>query len=267
MTERMLRARDRIDPDGIIELLANGIAKYSLTKFGKIDLEAIAYSNNITFSYGDYGDSFDGLLECRNSKFHIYVNYSGNSGRDRFTFGHELGHFFIPEHNYALINGFAPAHCSLTGFKSEELIEKQADFFASNLLLPKSELLQIYRSERKFKFETIVRIQEYFEVSLQATLYRVFFLNLHPLMLIKSENGKIIGKPIFNDSFFLRLNDSTNIPKDSLAYQIFSSGIPSDKTKELWKMDWFDTESHGKMYERCIYTNYNNQIISVLWTE
>jgi Zn-dependent peptidase ImmA (M78 family) len=261
----MLKQRNQIDADGSIELLADGIARYSLIKFGKIDLEAIAYSNRITFSYGEYGNSFDGLLECMNSKFHIYINNSGNSGRDRFTFGHELGHYFIPEHNYALINGFAPAHCSLTGFKSEELIERQADFFASNLLLPKNDLLKIYRSERKFKFETILKIQQHFEVSLQAALYRIFFLNLHPLMMIKSENGKIIGKPVFNDSFFLKLNDKDNIPKDSLAYHIIESGNYSDKTTELWKMDWFDTDSHGKMYERCIY--FNNQITSVLWTD
>ena len=62
-----------------------------------IEPEIIANVNRVTFSYGNYRDAFDGLIQHKFGRFHIFIN-SNRSGiktspRARFTFGHELGHF------------------------------------------------------------------------------------------------------------------------------------------------------------------------------
>lgn len=68
--------------------------------------EIIATQSGITYNYGEYGTYFDGVLEHDAGEFHIYLNkqnilYQDNT-RLRFSFAHELGHFFIDEHRNAL---------------------------------------------------------------------------------------------------------------------------------------------------------------------
>lgn len=76
---------------------------------GTIDPSHIAATKGITTSFGQYADSFDGILEHRGGRFHIYCNLDRvgdrNSPRARFTLCHELGHFFIDDHRRALAAG------------------------------------------------------------------------------------------------------------------------------------------------------------------
>lgn len=259
----------KIDKDGFIKDLANGISRYFMDEYGEIDPEVIAYKNGITFCYGNYGDCFDGMLEFLNGKFHIYINTYGlpKNDRTRFTFGHELGHFYISEHATALINGYAPAHSSFTGFKSEKIIERQADHFAANLLMPEELTLRIYRRKRKFEFQTILDLKKTFNVSVLAALYRVFILDLHPMMIVKSKNGQIIGNPSRSNDFYFRLNDKNALPEDSLASSYFSKNIKSNSSRELWAMDWFDVSHQAKIYEHCIYYDSINTVYSIIWTK
>lgn len=95
--------------------------------------------NSISFRRGQFGDAFDGLIEWRDRCFWVYSNLSRvgppGSARERFTIGHELGHYFIDEHRNALIKG-AGCHPSFNEFRSDELAEQEADLFASHLLMP-----------------------------------------------------------------------------------------------------------------------------------
>jgi Zn-dependent peptidase ImmA (M78 family) len=124
-----------------LSTLAEEISNYYFPE-GIIYPEKIAADSGITFSYGNYGDAFDGLIECLSHEFHIYVNIDrlvhSQTTRARFTFAHELGHYFIDHHRNALKIGRSPSHCSKTGFVSRNLAEREADFFASCLLLPET---------------------------------------------------------------------------------------------------------------------------------
>ena len=93
-----------------LENLAESIAE-SYFPHEKIEPLEILPRKNITHSFGNYGNSFDGLLEYRNQRFHIYTNADRlknlHDTRARFTLGHELGHFFIDEHRRSLVGGVA----------------------------------------------------------------------------------------------------------------------------------------------------------------
>ena len=95
--------------------------------------------DSISFRRGQFGNAFDGLIEWRDRCFWVYSNLSRvgppGSARERFTVGHELGHYFIDEHRNALIKG-AGCHPSFNEFQSDELAEQEADLFASHLLMP-----------------------------------------------------------------------------------------------------------------------------------
>jgi Zn-dependent peptidase ImmA (M78 family) len=255
-----------IDKDGFISELAENISRYYWRKYGEIDPEVIAFQNRISFSYGNYGDCFDGMLEFARRKFHIYINTRGYSkdGRTKFTFGHELGHFYLPQHSTALVNNYAPAHTSFTGYKSNHTVEKEADHFSANLLMPYERLIDIYRKRRKFSFDTIVDIKIAFGVSQLAALYRVLILELHPIVIVQSSGGKITDVNR-NKGFYFKLNDK--LPSESLAYRYFQNRAKSEGTESLWLMDWFDTEDTRKMFEHCIYYDSINTVYSVLWMD
>lgn len=169
-----------------IEELAALLVAQSSTK-DRVDLESIAAKERITFSFGHYRDCFDGLLECRNSTFHIYVNVDTNKGahsaRARFSFAHELGHYFLDWHRTALDRG-VPSHGSKADFESGNLTaEREADMFAAHLLLP---ALQVKKAARnRIDAAEIVRLAEIFCTSLSATAIRCAHLDLAPLIVMR----------------------------------------------------------------------------------
>jgi Zn-dependent peptidase ImmA (M78 family) len=169
-----------------LEELATLLVAQSTTK-DRVDLESIAAAEGITFSFGHYGDSFDGLLECRNSAFHIYINVDTNKGahspRARFSFAHELGHYFLDWHRMALDRG-VPSHGSKADFESGFMAaEREADMFAAHLLLPALQVRKAAR--RRIDAAEIVRLAEHFGTSLSATAMRCARLNLAPLIVMR----------------------------------------------------------------------------------
>jgi len=107
---------------------------------GFIDPNLIAASQGLKYSLNDYKEAFDGLLENKNGKFHIYIN-SANQGhihrpRVRFSFAHELGHYLIPEHYKALCNPNMKPQPSFQTFNTDNKYEVEADYFAACLLMP-----------------------------------------------------------------------------------------------------------------------------------
>jgi IrrE N-terminal-like domain len=128
----------------------------------------------IGYSYDDYGDCFDGLIEHRLGEFHIYCNSRTNeyeeSARTRFTLAHELGHYFIDEHRNLLAAGKNP-HGSSTDGQTKFLVEREANYFASNLLMPKSELLKLIGTSR-LNLQALLDSGSHFGVSAQSSAIR-----------------------------------------------------------------------------------------------
>jgi Zn-dependent peptidase ImmA (M78 family) len=169
-----------------IEELASLLVAQSGTR-DRVDPESIAAKEGITFSFGHYGKSFDGLLECRNSAFHIYINVDANKGshsaRARFSFAHELGHYFLDWHRSALDRG-VPSHGSRADFESGDLAaEREADMFAACLLLPALQVKKVAR--HRIDAAEIVRLAELFCTSLSATAIRCARLDLAPLIVMR----------------------------------------------------------------------------------
>lgn len=132
-------------------------------------------SHEITFSAGDYGNSFDGVLEHRYGRFHIYCNVREadctSSTRARFTIAHELGHYFIDEHRNALASGKVPAHPSFIDKYGSSVIETEANTFASYLLLPEKEFRRSVAMEQP-GLQAIINLSRIYDVSVQATAIR-----------------------------------------------------------------------------------------------
>ena len=65
----------------------------------------------------------------------LYATHIANEGFQRFSIGHELGHFFLDGHIDQILpdDGF---HSSFAGFVSADPYELEADHFSAGLLMP-----------------------------------------------------------------------------------------------------------------------------------
>ena len=73
-----------------------------------------------------HGDSF-GIL---------YATHLPNKGFQRFSVGHELGHYFLDGHIDHVLPLGAASHVSRAGFQSPDIYEREADHFSAGLLMP-----------------------------------------------------------------------------------------------------------------------------------
>lgn len=188
---------------------------------GRVDPAAIAASLGITLSFNNYADSFDGMLEHRSGRFHIYVNLGRvgrkDSPRSRFTVGHELGHYYIDDHRLALASGRAPAHKSFCEYRSKSVVEAEADHFSSNLLLPRPRFLEQAR-RYSVGLPGIVKIAEYFGTSITSTAIRYASLDVSPCAVIKWDDlafgWKWLSRGTFEARLFKTIESADQLPKD-----------------------------------------------------
>jgi hypothetical protein len=155
---------------------------------GAVDPQRIAAAKGITVSAGNYGKAFDGMLECRVGRFHIFCNVarlgSPTSPRARFTMGHELGHYYIDEHRNALASGRIPPHLSRCEFESALAAEQEADHFAAHLLMPTERFRRAARGTGR-GFSGVLALVEQFGVSLTSAAVRYATVDVAPCAVIK----------------------------------------------------------------------------------
>lgn len=167
--------------------LAEAVADEYFPK-GQVGPEAILDAREITLSYGHYDDAFDGMLEHKNGRFHVYCNLDraerASSPRARFTLAHELGHYFIDEHRNALRSGRTPEHGSFCEYESRNPAEKEADHFASNLLMPEGRF-KVAARRYQAGLAGILPLAAQFATSVTSTAIRYATLNIKPCAIIK----------------------------------------------------------------------------------
>lgn len=116
----------------------------------------------------DYGDTKESLHVNAVGDFTIYLPRATSSRRDRFTIAHEIGHYFL---HYL--------HAKLTDVASfgrgeRNLVETQANVFASSLLMPEESFREAWRRTNG----DIYSIARQFEVSPAAVTVRAEVLVL-----------------------------------------------------------------------------------------
>jgi len=266
----MILSKSRMNEiSDLAEFIANEYSQH-----GSIQPEYIALEKNISFNYGHYSDYFDGLLEHKSGSFHIYINtdrlQNPYSPRARFTFAHELGHYFIDGHRNALKNGLAPAHTSFTNFASENIVEKEADYFASCLLLPK-ERIEKDCFRRRFSFSLAQEIAAKYQTSITSTLLRFIALDMYPLTVVSGYKNHIKWKWNSKDFPYFKLKHGKGkVPQDTAMGEYFIDGTKYQHTETVYAEDWFDVydkQYDRKFHEHCIYSDIRKTAVSVIWED
>ena len=250
------------------------LAEFIAAEYDDIEtpLDKIIESEDLSVFYDDYGSAFDGMI-VYDSGFYIHVNTKRHNRpetpRGRFTLAHELGHYFIDNHRYGLQSGLLEPHPSKNNEDKHQKIEREADYFASCLLMPEQRFSKDC-FKRKFSFSIIEELANKYNVSLTACAIRFADIGNHPIMIVYCEDSIIKWKWNSRDFPYKYLAENKGkVPDDTLVGEYFTKGVGQKKTEQLWAGDWFNCfrfeDENKRIYEHFI--PYKNKCLSVIWEE
>ena len=119
---------------------------------------------NLTIVFLEMDEKISGACFKVDSQQIMFINSKHSKGRQVFTAAHEIYHLFYEEANFTICN-----------LNSNDEVEKNANQFASFLLMPTNALYS-YKKENdieKWDLNSIIDCEQYFQISHEALLYRL----------------------------------------------------------------------------------------------
>lgn len=223
-----------------------------------IDVFAILQSQEqLTLVFYPFSNHISGMcIRTRSADQVVAINSTRTLGRQRFTAAHELYHLFVQDEIATVICGN-----EIGAGKDEE--EKNADAFASYFLAPNDALRSFIEKNvlkgvrRSLTLEDVVRIEQYFRMSRQATLYRLVGESYISLDFANTLKNNIIAsarKLGFGDELYVPTPENR---------QYFATGNYIDLTERLNESGVI---SNGK-YEELLLDAYRADIVYNLAAE
>lgn len=150
-----------------------------LTEPSEIDLDAIAWTRGAAVNYRPM-DGCEATIIGSNRRAVIAVNSRSSPERRRFSLAHELGHWHF-HRGRAL---FCDKN-DVCNFENGALNpERQADSFASDLILPNYMLLPRLRKMKRPTLAAARELADEFSASLTATLLKMTLSNRFPMAIV-----------------------------------------------------------------------------------
>lgn len=136
-------------------------------------------------------DNFEGAL-VRNEDQHeewgiFYKPRPTCRERERFTIAHEMGHFVL--HRARRSRFQCDKAGIISGQDDGRDIEREANAFASQLLMPRDDLDRLLGEHRKVTFHLLSDIARTFQVSFEALCLRFIEITDQRAILIRWDNG------------------------------------------------------------------------------
>ncbi|GLR99274.1 hypothetical protein GCM10007858_69170 [Bradyrhizobium liaoningense] len=145
---------------------------------GEIDLEAIAWTRGAAVNYRPL-DRCEATIVGSKRRAVITVNVRSSPERRRFSLAHELGHWHHHKGRMLFCGGR-----DVCNFGNGALNpERQADAFASDLILPNYLLGPRLRRTKRPTLAAAREIAEEYSASLTATLFKMTVLNRFPIVI------------------------------------------------------------------------------------
>ena len=200
---------------------------------------------------GNLGNLFDGQLEFHRRKDRFVLLYNtkydrpgeGMHPRTRFSLAHELGHYYLPQHNDHLRGGGA-SHQSRGEFTADITIEREADAFAAGLLLPKKQLVPRVRG-KELTPDLIGGLAEEFCVSWMATSLRCLEVTDSPCGLFALRDGRVAWKRtselVIEAGAYPHTGDRLRSASAKGRWERFHSGSEVAGAEETPLGSWFET--------------------------
>ncbi|OAI41699.1 hypothetical protein AYO40_02585 [Planctomycetaceae bacterium SCGC AG-212-D15] len=198
----------------------------------------------------NFRDRFDGQLEYhrRRNRFLLFYNtkYDDGSGRlhprTRFSIAHELGHFFIERHHSYLFQG-GKSHGSCGEFTNSVQVEREADTFAANLLMPARLIEPSVDGEPTFL--KIRRLADRFQTSVISTAIRWVQLSDLPCAIAAIHDGAVAwivpSSPLIRGGCYPKARATTMSPTCREQWELFRMGGDPSGIADSTARYWFET--------------------------
>lgn len=170
----------------------------------------------------DLEDCEGALLPSTSRKrWGIYVNQNGSPRRRRFTAAHELGHYLIHRKKYP--DGLRCDEAAVDGRNGVE-IEREANEFASTLLMPLDDFRQRIPAKTEANFDQLSDCATHYDVSLVAAILRWLRYTERRAMIVVSRDGYVkwawSSNRAFKSGRFLKTSGSpVEVPRLSFVGQ------------------------------------------------
>lgn len=238
-----------------------------------VDPFAIAQYHEIDCEVGDL-QSCSGCLILRNETFRIIYHDEWGDGFARFTVAHELGHYFIEGHPQALFPNNSGEHRSESGYSSNDRIEREADDFAANLLMPPELFSLALSRQTKRGLPAIEALAELCVTSLSATAIRYAKLCDVPVAIVLSSR-KRVNWCFMSDSLqeichnWLRKGSMVPPASATYAFNKHNSNVTSGERLEYFSyLDaWFDDAPSIEMREDIVGLGRSGKTLTVLFLD
>lgn len=211
---------------------------------------------------------FDACLVCIGESAGIMVPRAQDPGRRRFSLAHELGHFHIPAHRKANIQGgcLEPDLRAREGDTAQQ--EWEANDFATELLMPFKHFSQ---DVAKFDVSVAGAVKlagpDMYNVSTVAAAWRVMQTTAEAAALVVSVDG-CLRWMVKSAAFRIWLPErNQQLHPDTLAAAAFRREGFSETPREITMGAWLDqaTLPSGVLLESTYGIERLNQVVSILW--
>lgn len=216
-------------PD-IIEIKASELRnEWGLSADEPAAVKQLLLKLNILTLFRPLRSDFSGMCLKKGEHKFILINSSHPVGRQHFTISHELYHLFVQD-------SFEIHYCN-PGSSSSSKQEKEADFFSSVFLMPAMGIKRMIPENellgKKISMATILKLEQYFEVSRSALLIRLKFLKI----ISQTDYDALSAVPViksareygFDTSLYLPGNEGVVIGDYGIkARSLFDKGLISE---------------------------------------
>jgi hypothetical protein len=219
-------------------------------------------------------DGVSGMLLRHGDSYGIaYSTHFENEGFENFSIGHEIGHFMLEGHLDQVVD-IEGKHYSRAGFTSADPYEKEADQFASGLLMPEA-LFKSALRKRDACLDTIEAMATLCGTSLTATAIRCAELSEEALAAIISTDG-VIDYCFMSDAMkslpklsFLR--KGTPVPAATATAKLHKTQarvLASDRAvSEIDVIDWLGGTKSVAVMEEVVGLGRYGKVLTVLSSE
>lgn len=239
-----------------------------------IDVLSIAKEEGILLAPGNYGQEFDGRIEFhrRQGKFILFypkVATGHSLARIRFSVGHELGHYYMPEHRKLLIQ--ERAHYSKPGFVCDNRLEREADFFSASLLIPSKILVDFCARKKFFTLKELVELAGTWQTSATSAALRYVQWTSECCAIVLSQKNAVLFYMPSEDAAFRGFQwlGHKNIPTSSAtnkANKNQGSGqfFEQESHTEIW---FSERKAESKLWEEAFPLGYTGLVLTMLTFE
>lgn len=193
-----------------------------------VPVEEIAHAAGIEDIKPLTSEGFEGMLisDPEKSRGIIFVNKNRPPQRQRFTVGHEIGHFLLPWHRQTA-GGSLRFECTAEDMRSNGSAlpdsrkdwEIQANEFSSELLMPRHLFKPKMKHTDEPDMSLVKGLSELVNMSLEATARRYVVLSDHPIAVVFA-HGKSVRYTWSSSEFpyFIHVRKGSQVPKVSQSY-------------------------------------------------